>query len=81
MRCATIGDAQRVGDRRAVGDVERDNELATRSGIGDVDAHRRRVNLSTYTASARRTNASMNVFAIWPNTGPIALSSSGVANS
>jgi hypothetical protein len=36
-----VGDAQRIADRRAVGDVDGDEEFAVRTDEGDVDAHRR----------------------------------------
>ena len=59
-----VGDAQCIGDRRDVGDVERDDELTARRGIGDVDAHGgrglARGQPVTYTVSARWTKASIS---------------------
>jgi hypothetical protein len=36
-----VGDPQRIRDRCAVGDVDGDDELAVRTDMGDVHAHRR----------------------------------------
>src|SRR5690242_5322604 len=69
----------RVLDRRPRRHVEARELLAPGRNARHFDPHRDQ--LGGYTVSARFTNASMNVLAMWPNTGPIALSRSAVANS
>lgn len=67
----------RVGDGRAGRNVDWDDVLNQRRGPDDGDVH----GFVAYTDSARRTNASMNVFAMWLNTGPTAFSRTWVVNS
>src|SRR6185369_17338867 len=66
-----------IGDSRAWGKFEADHILDGWSRPDDRYLH----GGAACSDSARRTNASMNVLAMWPNTGPKARSRSGVAKS
>lgn len=66
-----------IRDRRSPRELDLDEVLHVRAGPDDGNLHR----AGAYTASARRTKASMNVLAMCPNTGPTTFSSRCVVNS
>lgn len=64
-----------IGDAGALADVYVDQNGPLKSHVSDLHVH------LACSFSARRTNASMNVFAIWLNTGPTIASIKWVLNS
>jgi len=67
----------RVGDGCAGRQFDIDDVLHPRRRPNDGDVH----GFFGYIDSARRTKASMNVFAMWLKTGPTAFSRTCVVNS
>ena len=71
------GGFDRIGDRRARVKIDVNAVLHHQRCPGDRNPH----GLLAWTDSARRTKASISVFATWLKTGPSTVPRTGVANS